>query len=71
MNIKEKIETLRNLQADAMIEVEEMDTIEEIIKDLKMFDGIKKIINKETDYEEHYFNHTSAMVDDIKDVLKK
>ena len=34
-----------------------------------MFDKIKKIITKEKEYEENYFNHHSAMIDDINDIL--
>lgn len=57
MNIDEKIKTLRNLQSDIMIEDDEIDVLEEIIKEMKMFDEIKKIITNEKEYEENYFNH--------------
>ena len=69
MNMDKKIKTLRNLQSDIMIEDDEIDVLEEIIKEMKMFDEIKKIIAKEKEYEENYFNHTSAMIDDINDIL--
>ncbi len=69
MDMNKKIKTLRNLQSDILIENDEVDVLEEIIKEIKMFDEIKKIITKEKEYEENYFNHTSAMIDDINDVL--